>query len=193
MSDTMINRNSAVSNIAIHAHAAVRELDSSTGDADPVGVADQILRKFGPRAITMLTSGRVAAEGRALPARLSANDCYVALDEACRKMARVAIRKFRQDYAPHGREIDESLQEIFPDPAAYLARAIKSVIADSLGLHLDLSQRIQVDPCSLSVIRYTPLRPFLVRMNDTGRTAAGPANGQQPRQGDAAIGGGAGG
>jgi len=70
---------------------------------------------------------------------------------------------------------------------------IKSVIADSLGLHLDLSQRIQVDPCSLSVIRYTPLRPFLVRMNDTGRTAAGLANGQQPRQGDAAIGGGAGG
>jgi probable phosphoglycerate mutase len=70
---------------------------------------------------------------------------------------------------------------------------IKSVIADSLGLHLDLSQRIQVDPCSLSMIRYTPLRPFLVRMNDTGRTAAGLANGQQPRQGDAAIGGGAGG
>jgi len=70
---------------------------------------------------------------------------------------------------------------------------IKSVIADSLGLHLDLSQRIQVDPCSLSVIRYTPLRPFLVRMNDTGRTATGLANGQQPRQGDAAIGGGAGG
>lgn len=70
---------------------------------------------------------------------------------------------------------------------------IKSVIADSLGLHLDLSQRIQVDPCSLSVIRYTPLRPFLVRMNDTGRTAAGLANGQQARQGDAAIGGGAGG
>jgi probable phosphoglycerate mutase len=97
---------------------------------------------------------------------------------------------------------------------------IKAVIADSLGLHLDLSQRIQVDPCSLSVIRYTPLRPFLVRMNDTGRTAAGlarphdvgagtekaAANGGAPQQaaaeaasrlpfgeGDAAIGGGAGG
>ena len=70
---------------------------------------------------------------------------------------------------------------------------IKSVIADSLGLHLDLSQRIQVDPCSLSLIRYTPLRPFLVRMNDTGRTAAGLANGQQPREADAAVGGGAGG
>jgi probable phosphomutase (TIGR03848 family) len=45
---------------------------------------------------------------------------------------------------------------------------IKALIADSLGLHLDLSQRIQADPCSLTVIRYTPLRPFLLRMNDTG-------------------------
>ena len=57
---------------------------------------------------------------------------------------------------------------------------IKSIIADSLGLHLDLSQRIQVDPCSLSMIRYTPLRPFLVRMNDTGRTAAAWPTGISP-------------
>jgi probable phosphoglycerate mutase len=80
---------------------------------------------------------------------------------------------------------------------------IKAVIADSLGLHLDLSQRIQVDPASLSVIRYTPLRPFLVRMNDSGRSAAGlvrphgPVSGNGAAaplaQGDAAIGGGAGG
>jgi probable phosphoglycerate mutase len=45
---------------------------------------------------------------------------------------------------------------------------IKSVIADCLGMHLDMFQRISADPCSLSVIRYTPLRPFLLRMNDTG-------------------------
>jgi probable phosphomutase (TIGR03848 family) len=45
---------------------------------------------------------------------------------------------------------------------------IKAIVADALGLHLDLSQRIQADPCSLTVIRYTPLRPFLLRMNDTG-------------------------
>ncbi len=45
---------------------------------------------------------------------------------------------------------------------------IKGIVADALGLHLDLSQRIQADPCSLTVIRYTPLRPFLVRINDTG-------------------------
>src|SRR5258708_4371382 len=45
---------------------------------------------------------------------------------------------------------------------------IKSVIADSLGMHLDMLQRIQVDPCSLTAIRYTPLRPFVLRMNGTG-------------------------
>ena len=45
---------------------------------------------------------------------------------------------------------------------------IKSVIADGLGMHLDMLQRIQVDPCSLTAIRYTPLRPFLLRMNNTG-------------------------
>jgi len=76
---------------------------------------------------------------------------------------------------------------------------IKAVIADSLGLHLDLCQRIQVDPCSLTVIRYTPLRPFLIRMNDTGggvaeftrRPAAdAPEAGDEA---DAMVGGGAGG
>ena len=45
---------------------------------------------------------------------------------------------------------------------------IKAIVADSLGLHLDQCQRIQADPCSLTVIRYTPLRSFLVRMNDRG-------------------------
>lgn len=49
---------------------------------------------------------------------------------------------------------------------------IKAILADALGMHLDLSQRIQVDPCSLSVIRYTTLRPFVLRMNDTGMDPA---------------------
>ena len=45
---------------------------------------------------------------------------------------------------------------------------IKAIVADALGLHLDLFQRITVDPCSVTVIRYTELRPFLLRLNDTG-------------------------
>ena len=71
---------------------------------------------------------------------------------------------------------------------------IKSVIADCLGMHLDMFQRISVDPCSLSVIRYTPLRPFLLRMNDTGGSVTSlirPA--RAGRDSAAVIGGGAGG
>jgi probable phosphomutase (TIGR03848 family) len=45
---------------------------------------------------------------------------------------------------------------------------IKSIVADALGLHLDLFQRLVVDPCSLTVVHYTDLRPFVVRLNDTG-------------------------
>jgi probable phosphomutase (TIGR03848 family) len=43
---------------------------------------------------------------------------------------------------------------------------IKAVLADALGMHLDSFQRIMVDTTSVSAIRYTPLRPFVVRMND---------------------------
>jgi probable phosphomutase (TIGR03848 family) len=42
---------------------------------------------------------------------------------------------------------------------------IKSVIADALGMHLDLFQRIQVDPASISVIRYTEARPYVLASN----------------------------
>ncbi|NBM14318.1 histidine phosphatase family protein [Streptomyces sp. GC420] len=49
---------------------------------------------------------------------------------------------------------------------------IKSLVADALGLHLDLFQRISVEPCSLTVIRYTRTRPFLLRLGDTGDFAA---------------------
>lgn len=45
---------------------------------------------------------------------------------------------------------------------------IKSLVADALGLHLDLFQRIGTDPCSVTVVRYTPHRPFLLRLGDTG-------------------------
>ncbi|AVZ39418.1 MULTISPECIES: histidine phosphatase family protein [unclassified Dietzia] len=45
---------------------------------------------------------------------------------------------------------------------------IKSVIADAYGMHLDHFQRIVVEPGSVSVVRYTPHRPFVLRVNDTG-------------------------
>jgi len=77
---------------------------------------------------------------------------------------------------------------------------IKAILADALGMHLDQFQRIQADPCSLAVIRYTELRPFVVRLNDTGGGVDGllPPT-RKPRRGrkaaassDAPVGGGAG-
>ena len=42
---------------------------------------------------------------------------------------------------------------------------IKSILADALGTHLDLFQRIQVDPASVSIVRYTEARPYVLGTN----------------------------
>jgi probable phosphomutase (TIGR03848 family) len=61
------------------------------------------------------------------------------------------------------------------------ADVIKAVLADALGMHLDCFQRLVVDPCSVSVVRYTPLRPFAVRVNDTGGDLSGLVPPRRPR------------
>ena len=48
---------------------------------------------------------------------------------------------------------------------------IKAIVADALGMHLDLFQRIIADPCSLTVIRYTETRPFVLRAQRLRRRA----------------------
>jgi probable phosphomutase (TIGR03848 family) len=79
---------------------------------------------------------------------------------------------------------------------------IKSIAADALGMHFDLFQRLQIDPCSVTAISYTAHRPFMLRLNDTGGDVAGliPPK-RRPRRtsararaaaADAAVGGGAG-
>jgi 2,3-bisphosphoglycerate-dependent phosphoglycerate mutase len=67
---------------------------------------------------------------------------------------------------------------------------IKSVLADALGVHLDAFQRIVVDPASLSVIRYTPQRSYVVAMNTTAGSLAGLARQQEAPE--EKLGGGAG-
>ena len=90
--------------------------------------------------------------------------------------------------------------ELGPD-ATWLACShgdvIKAVVADAMGLHLDQFQRIVIDPCSVTVIRYTELRPFVVRVNDTGGGVAdllpAPRKGRRRKaSSDAAVGGGSG-
>ena len=70
------------------------------------------------------------------------------------------------------REHDRRLAELHEGDALWVACShgdvIKSVVADALGMHLDGFQRITADPASVSVIRYTAMRPFVIHVNHTG-------------------------
>jgi len=76
---------------------------------------------------------------------------------------------------------------------------IKSILADALGMHLDLFQRISVDPASVSIVRYTPHRPYVLATNTHEGDLAWLAPPRKKRSGrrsrtpvDAVVGGGAG-
>nr|WP_218889270.1 MSMEG_4193 family putative phosphomutase [Saccharopolyspora hordei] len=69
---------------------------------------------------------------------------------------------------------------------------IKAVLADALGMHLDAFQRIVVDPCSVSVVRYTETRPFVLKVNDTGGDVSGLLPPKDSSGSDAVVGGTAG-
>lgn len=99
------------------------------------------------------------------------------------------------------REHDARVAAEHGDEAVWVAVShgdvIKAVLADALGMHLDSFQRVVVDPCSVSVVRYTPLRPFVVRTNDTGGDVAALVPPRRRRRSprrssDAVVGGGSG-
>ena len=72
---------------------------------------------------------------------------------------------------------------------------VKALLADALGMHLDLFQRIHVDPGSVSIVHYGESRPYVLAMNthegDLGWLGRPGGRRRRPR-GDAAVGGGAG-
>jgi probable phosphomutase (TIGR03848 family) len=101
------------------------------------------------------------------------------------------------------REHDRAVAAQHGDDAIWVAVShgdvIKAVLADALGMHLDAFQRLIVDPASVSVVRYTALRPFAVRVNDGSGDLAALAPPARPRRGrrrpassDAVVGGSAG-
>lgn len=97
------------------------------------------------------------------------------------------------------REWDARVEDEHGPDAVWVAVShgdvIKAIIADALGMHLDLFQRIVVDPASLSVIRYSPLRPFVVAVNSMAGDLDGlrpPKKRRRGRRSDAVVGGGAG-
>ena len=75
---------------------------------------------------------------------------------------------------------------------------VKAVLADALGMHLDQFQRLVVDPGSVSIVGYTAVRPFVMRVNDVGGDLSFLAPRKRARRGrkapssDAALGGGLG-
>ena len=74
---------------------------------------------------------------------------------------------------------------------------IKAIVADALGLHLDLFQRIVVDPASVTAIRYTPRGRSWCGSTTPAATwpslVPPPSGRRRPPATDAAVGGGAGG
>jgi probable phosphomutase (TIGR03848 family) len=96
------------------------------------------------------------------------------------------------------RDHDARLAEQHGGDALWLActhgDVIKAVVADALALHLDGFQRVSADPASMSVIRYTRLRPFVLHVNHTGARltsalTATPAPEGEEQSGDAVVGG----
>ena len=49
------------------------------------------------------------------------------------------------------------------------ADPIKAAVAQAVGTHLDLFQRIIISPCSLSVLSWTGFGPVVLSVNTTGR------------------------
>ncbi len=97
------------------------------------------------------------------------------------------------------REWDERLTAVHGAGTIWVAVShgdvIKAILADALGMHLDNFQRIVVDPASVSVVSYTPLRPFVVRYNEHGDLSGLAPRSRRRRKrptSDAAVGGGAG-
>jgi probable phosphomutase (TIGR03848 family) len=114
-----------------------------------------------------------------------------------------SMRAMQQRGVDAVRDWDARIREQAGDDALWVAVShgdvIKAILADALGMHLDAFQRLVVDPCSVSVIRYTKLRPFVVRINDVGGSVSALAPPKRRRRGgssaadsDAAVGGGAG-
>ena len=67
---------------------------------------------------------------------------------------------------------------------------IKSILADALGMHLDLFQRINVSPASVSIVRYSATRPSVYATNTEAGDLSWLSNGTHSV--DAPVGGGAG-
>lgn len=141
------------------------------------------------RRIADLTSDPLwkVVQDRPSEARFPSSAAYAA--ESLAEMQDRALRAVR--------ETDAHVLERHGPDAVWVAVShgdvIKSVVAEAAGARLDDFQRFVVDPGSISVVRYTGSRPFVLRLNDVGGDLRGVLPVARPEaSGDAALGGGAG-
>ena len=84
------------------------------------------------------------------------------------------------------REHDAAVAAEHGDDAVWVAVShgdvIKAILADALGMHLDAFQRIVVDPCSVSVVRYTAAAPVRRAGQRHRRRPGRPAAAPPPRR-----------
>ena len=112
--------------------------------------------------------------------------------EAMAEMSARAVAAVRR----HGARVETAAGPSAVWAAVTHGDLVKAILADALGLHLDQFQRIHVDPGSISIVRYTGTRPYVLASN----THAGdlswltpPRKGRRTRTSDdAPIGGGSG-
>lgn len=92
------------------------------------------------------------------------------------------------------RRRDASFESVHGPGAVWVAVShgdiIKSILADALGMHLDLFQRINVGPASVSIVRYGTSRPTVYATNTDAGDLSWLANSVNSE--DAPVGGGAG-
>lgn len=106
-----------------------------------------------------------------------------------------SLRAMQQRAVEAVREWNARVENEHGPDAVYLVCShgdiIKSLVADALGMHLDLFQRISAEPCSVTAIRYTPLRPYVLRLGETGDLASlapRPGADSEGAEGAAAVG-----
>lgn len=92
------------------------------------------------------------------------------------------------------RRLDASFESVHGPGAVWVAVShgdiIKSILADALGMHLDLFQRINVGPASVSIVRYGASRPSVYATNTDAGDLSWLSN--SVNSDDAPVGGGAG-
>jgi probable phosphomutase (TIGR03848 family) len=81
--------------------------------------------------------------------------------EALRDVSHRAVSAVRE----HDQRVDAEHGEHARWVTVTHSDVIKCIVADALGIHLDLFQRIVIDTCSVTTISYSENGPFVVGLN----------------------------